>query len=165
MQTILLAYEDSSSARGALKSAARLARAFDAKLIVTSVAPVLVSVGRSGGLIDPVDPPERHAEALEHARAYLREHDIEADYINLIGPPADTIARAAKATGADLIVVGSRGSSVIKRMLGQSVSASVMHKATCAVLVVREPKRAAGAAASGEYRTAQPLKTRERIAA
>ena len=165
MQTIVLAYEDTPSARGALESAAKLASAFDAKLTVTSVAPVLVSVGRSGGLIDPADPPEDHAKALEHARSYLREHGIKADYVNLVGPPADTIVRLAARRHADLIVVGSRSSSLAKRVLGQSVSASVTRKARCAVLVVREPKRTAEAAATGEHRTAQPLETGESIAA
>jgi hypothetical protein len=102
---------------------------------------------------------------LEQARAYLREHDIEAEYANLVGPPADTIIRLAKVRGADLIVVGSRGSDAIKRMLGQSVSASVTREAPCAVLVVRESERAVPAARSGAHRPAQALETPERIAA
>ena len=40
-----------------------------------------------------------------------------------------------------------------------------MHKARCPVLVVRDPKRAALAATSDEHRVAEPLKTRDRIAA
>jgi nucleotide-binding universal stress UspA family protein len=165
MQSIVLAYDDTPSARGALESAGALASAFDAKLTVTSVAPVLVSVGRSGGLIDSADPPERHAQALEHARSFLRERGVEADYVNLIGPPAETIVRLATRRHADLIVVGSRRPSLAKRLFGQSVSESVMHKARCPVLVVCEPTRAAVAATSDEHRVAEPLKTRERIAA
>jgi nucleotide-binding universal stress UspA family protein len=165
MQSIVLAYDDTPSARGALASAATLAGAFDAKLTVASVAPVLVSVGRSGGLIDSADPPERHAQALERARSFLREHGgVEAEYVNLVGPPADTIVRLATRRHADLIVVGSRRPSLAKRLFGQSVSESVVHKARCPVLVVCEPKRAA-APTSDEHDAAEPLKTRERIAA
>jgi nucleotide-binding universal stress UspA family protein len=165
MQSIVLAYDDTESARGALESAAKLASALEAKLTVTSVAPVLVSVGRSGGLIDSADPPERHAEALEHARSYLREHGVQADYVNLIGPPADTIVRLAARRDADLIIVGSRRPHRVTRWLGQSVSQSVVHKARCAVLVVREPKQVGVAATSAARRLAHPPNTRERIAA
>ncbi len=132
---------------------------------MTSVAPVLVSVGRSGGLIDSADPPEHHAQALEHARSYLREHGVQADYVNLIGPPADTIVRLAARRDADLIIVGSRRPHRVARWFGQSVSESVMHKARCAVLVVREPGQAAVAAGGAVHRIAHPLHPRDRIVA
>jgi nucleotide-binding universal stress UspA family protein len=95
----------------------------------------------------------------------LREHGVQADYVTLIGPPADTIVRLATRRHADVIVVGSRRPSLAKRLFGQSVSESVMHKARCPVLVVREPQRAAATATSDAHRAAQPVNTRERIAA
>jgi len=149
VQTILLGYDDTPSARAALDRAAELTRALGAKLVVTSVAPVLISVGRSSGLIDVCDPPARHAEALRHARAYLRERGIEAEYVNAIGDRASRIVDIAKLHNADLIIVGSRGSSLRRRLTRESISESVVHKARCAVLVVRTSNTSANGAAGG----------------
>ena len=53
-----------------------------------------------------------------------------------IGDPAKAIAELADARNADLIVVGSRELGFFERMLGQSVSEGVAHKAHCDVLIV-----------------------------
>ena len=69
MKTIVLGYDDSDPAKRALEKAARLATAFGAKVIVTSVAPMLV--GRAGA-VDPADPPEEHKQELMRAASFLR---------------------------------------------------------------------------------------------
>ena len=43
----------------------------------------------------------------------------------------------AEESDADLIIIGTRGLSVAKRMLLGSVSTNVVHHAPCDVLVVR----------------------------
>lgn len=55
------------------------------------------------------------------------------------GNPVDTILKVAKREDVDLIVMGTRGSSVTKRLLG-SVASSVITYAPCPVLAVREKK-------------------------
>jgi nucleotide-binding universal stress UspA family protein len=52
------------------------------------------------------------------------------------GAPAPEIIRAASRDEVDLIVMGSRGRTGVGRILG-SVSHAVVHRAPCAVLVVR----------------------------
>ena len=79
MRTILVGYDETEGSKRALDRAIELAEAFDARLVVTSVAPVIQAVGRGMGSIDPIDPPERHREELAHARAYLQERAIEAE--------------------------------------------------------------------------------------
>ena len=59
MQTIVIAYDDTPTSERALERALEVARAFDSKLVVTSVAPVVVS-GTRGGAVDLVDSPEKH---------------------------------------------------------------------------------------------------------
>lgn len=136
VKTIVIGYDETEPARRALARAADLAQAFGARVIVTSVAPVLVGAGRSLGVVDPVDPPERHREELERAREFLKGRGVEAEYQPAIGEPADTIVAVAEQQNADLIVVGTREPNVIQRLLGQSVSQAVSRQAHCDVLIV-----------------------------
>ena len=133
MNTIVVGYDASEPADRALERAADLAKAFSAKLVVTSVAPIFV--GRSGP-VDQVDPPEEHQEELGRARKYLVERGLHAEYDLALASPADHIVHLAEARGADLIVVGTREPNLIKRLLGLSVSDTVERKAHCDVLVV-----------------------------
>jgi len=134
MKTIVVGYDESDPSRRALERAAELAGKFGAKVIVTSVAPILVS-GR-GGSVDPVDPPEAHREELGHAVAFLAERGIESEPYVAIGHPANHIVELAEGHGADLIVVGTREPNLIMRLLGLSVSGEVERKARCDVLTV-----------------------------
>lgn len=136
MKTIVVAYDDTPAATRALERAAQLAKAFASQLIVTSVAPVTGSPGRSEGAIDPTDSPADHAAELESARAQLEGAGVQADYVPAIGHPADTIVQLAEERGADLIVIGTRELGMAQRVLGQSISGAVANKATCDVLIV-----------------------------
>jgi len=136
MKTIVVGYDETEPAKRALERAADLAEAFGAKLYVTSVAPVLYPAGRGTGGVDPVDTPAHHREELAHARDYLGTRKVEAEYVDGIGEPAETILAAATEKGADLIVVGSRELGLVQRLLGQSVSQSVAAHAHTDVLIV-----------------------------
>jgi nucleotide-binding universal stress UspA family protein len=135
MKTIVVGYDESETAKRALERAGQLAKAFDSKLIVASVAPIMTSIGRSAGPVDPVDPPEHHVEELKEAQAYLEGEGVQAEYLPGLGHPADTLAQLATDRDADLIVVGHHHTG-ISRLLGQSVSDSVAHKVHCDVLLV-----------------------------
>ncbi len=134
MKTIVVGYDETEPANRALERTAELAAGSGARVIVTSVAHKFV--GRGIGPADPVDPPELHREALEHAAAFLVERGIHGEYDIALGDPADHIVQLAKEHGADLIVVGTREPGLIERMLGLSVSGAVQRKAHCDVLVV-----------------------------
>lgn len=135
-QKIVLAYDESEAAKRALERAAAIAKGFGSELIVTSVAPVVHSVGRSAGPIDSTDPPAAHIEELKHAKAYLEGEGLKADLVPAIGDPAEAIAELAKERDADLIVVGTHEPSLIGRLFGQSVTEAVAHKVHCDVLIV-----------------------------
>jgi nucleotide-binding universal stress UspA family protein len=136
MKTIVVGYDETEPAQHALSRAADLAAAFGSKVIVTSVAPVLVGSREMGG-IDPVDPPELHAEELGHAKAFLVERGIEGQFEASVGDPATAIVELADRCGADLIIVGTRQPSLIASILGLSVSGAVKRKAHCDVLTVQ----------------------------
>lgn len=72
-------------------------------------------------------------------QAMQREVMVEVNYV--VGEPRGAICKAAKETGADILVVGRRGLQGISEMLLGSVSSYVLHHAPCSVFVVqhREP--------------------------
>ena len=136
LKTIVVGFDDTEPARRALERAADLAEAFGAKLVVTSVAPLFVGVGRTAGPLDAADSPKEHRAQLKDARELLADRGVEADYVPAAGEPADTIVELADDRNADLIVVGTREPGILQRILGQSVSERVAHETHRDVLIV-----------------------------
>jgi nucleotide-binding universal stress UspA family protein len=60
------------------------------------------------------------------------------------GPPAEVICTYAHEIGADLIVLGTHGHGVTRRLLLGSVSKEVLEHADCPVLMVPQTARARG---------------------
>src|SRR5947209_10339507 len=103
MSTIVVGYDETPGSLRALDRAATLAKALGSRLVVTSVTPLMISAGRSGGPIDPTDPPEKHAAELAAARQYLEGQGIEADYAPAIREPADAIVQLADERAPEMI--------------------------------------------------------------
>jgi nucleotide-binding universal stress UspA family protein len=136
IKTILIGYDETDPSRRALERAASLAKAFEAKLVVTSVAPVTAPASARSIGTDPVDTAADHRAELHDAHVYLESQGVTADYIEAVGHEAGSILEAARQRSADMIVVGSRELSHLQRLLGQSVSDAVSHGARCDVLIV-----------------------------
>jgi nucleotide-binding universal stress UspA family protein len=62
---------------------------------------------------------------------------VTAETRLLHGDAAAGIMQAAREAGADLIVVGHRGLSVLSAMVMGSVSEKVAHEAPCSVLIAK----------------------------
>jgi nucleotide-binding universal stress UspA family protein len=114
---ILVGFDGSEASRRALDAAADLVG------YGSSLAVVHVRGGRT-----PSDG------TVELAREQLLQRHLTARHLEPCGQPANEIVEAARAVSADLIVVGRR--NACKPVLG-SVSAGVVHRAPCDVLVVR----------------------------
>lgn len=136
MNTIVVGYDDTEPSKRALERAADLAEKFGSRLLITSVAPVMIPSGHGSAGVDPTDPPKQHEIELEHAEAYLTGRNLSAELQPAIGDPADTIVEVADQNGATLIVVGTRQPSILERLLGTSVSGAVSRHAHCDVLIV-----------------------------
>ena len=138
LNTIIVGYDHTDPSRRALERAAQLAKAFDAKLVVTSVAPLLHSSPRSaaGGPADPADSLSHHEEELQAAQQYLDGQGITPELVPAIGEPASAIVQLAEERDADLVVVGTREVGVISRVLGQSVSQEIARRIHRDVLIV-----------------------------
>ncbi|MFP4248198.1 MAG: universal stress protein [Armatimonadota bacterium] len=75
--------------------------------------------------------------SLDEQADHLREHGLDVETIIEHGATAPTLADLAKKHGADALVVGSHGRSLLGRILLGSVSMSVLHQSTVPVLIVR----------------------------
>jgi len=134
MQKIVVGFDGSEHARRALDKAVAMAKA-GATLSVVSAAPVSVLV-RGGSAINPVDAEDRD-HALDEARSILGDAGVEASFVEGTGDPANVLVQEAEDSGADLIIIGTRGLNTAERWLMGSVSTKVVHHAPCDVLVVR----------------------------
>lgn len=122
---ILLAYNDTDSSNRALERAAELAGLYGAKLVVTSVTPVVV-----GGASGEPGPELRKAGEL------LASRGLEVELVEAIGDIPSAIVEVAERRNVGLIVLGTREPSQVERMLGHSVSEAVQRMAHCDVLIV-----------------------------
>ena len=137
MQRIVVGFDGSEHARKALERAADIADG--ATVAVVSAANVQRLLRDPSGGASPVDPADAEArtQALAEAREYLEGRGIKGAYIEGHGNAADVIVQEAEESGADLVVVGTRGLSAARRAIMGSVSTNVVHHAPCDVLGVR----------------------------
>jgi nucleotide-binding universal stress UspA family protein len=137
MERIVVGFDGSEHSRKALARAAEIADG--ATLAVVVAANVARLMRDPSGGASPVDPADAEARtrALAEAREYLEARGINGVFIEGHGNPADVIVEEAEESGADLIVVGTRGLNAAKRLVMGSVSTNVVHHAPCDVLVVR----------------------------
>ena len=134
---ILLATDGSEDAALATKAAIDLSNQSGAELHV-------VHVGRSSLRLSPTEYQAAArekigelAKAVEEAGGDVTETHIRIDDSQTAGNEAEHITGLAEELGADLIVLGSRGLSGMKRLVMGSVSESVVRHAHCPVLVMR----------------------------
>jgi nucleotide-binding universal stress UspA family protein len=107
----------------------------------------------AGGFEGPTETPAEEAqdwktevaEAQQALAATLTEvHGAKVEQRVEAGDAGPMIVWVAEQIGADLVVVGSHGRGVLKRMVVGSVSEHVVHHASCPVLVVPRGRDAPG---------------------
>ncbi len=144
MKTLLTAIDLSPITAKVLDGAAGLAGALGAKLVilhVTEPAAAYVPVGAAMDVITapvPVEPPDLDAvkQRLEQLAVPIRAKEITVETIATVSLPVDEILDQAKATGADMLVLGSHGHGALYHLFSGSVVTSVLHKATLPVTVI-----------------------------
>lgn len=134
-------YSDASS--HALWFATLLARDWDAKLLIVHVSeteqyPV-------GELFDE-EPQPRPEERTALEKVVPTDSTLPYEHKLLFGPPssdvvkpADEIVRFANEEKVDAIVLGTHGRSGLGHLLMGSVAESVMRRAACPVITIRQP--------------------------
>jgi nucleotide-binding universal stress UspA family protein len=147
LKTIVLGYDGTRSAERALERTAAIAKAFDAKVIVTDVAPPQPVQAAPGafGLVPYYEYTSdiglradavRWREHRGRIESFLGVRGIAHEFGGVVGEPAAEITDLAEQRSADLIVVGTRQAGFLERLFGGSVSQGVARRAHCDVLVV-----------------------------
>lgn len=140
MRRILVGVDGSESSQGAARMAAEIAVRFGARLTLAYVVPNLLLPPDAYGLnVEDVEQGNREFAhtLLTRCLAELGEAGARAETMVLSGSAAESLAEAAASSGADLIVVGSRGRGAVARVLLGSVSDRLVHISTKPVLVAR----------------------------
>lgn len=135
---VLLGYDGSECARRALDRAAALA-GNDPVLVVSVAHSTGMALHASGAKVEKGEV-QSHAENLREADELLTKAGAKAELRETLQAPVGEVAEAlthvAQESGVEMIVVGRRGMSGIKRLFAGSVSEGVVRHATCDVLVV-----------------------------
>lgn len=74
--------------------------------------------------------------ALQNLAGSLREKRVDAQALLLKGHAAELILKEAQKVKADVIVMGSHGHGMLRKMLMGSVAEAVLKDAPCGVLIV-----------------------------
>lgn len=142
---VLVGYDGSEHANGAIRVGAEFAEKYGGELLLLAV----------------FNPAALYAIQAFTPAAVLTQHMIEKDaltwqegveksvkdiltsqqtdyrFLREIGNPVEKILAVAEREKVDMIVVGSRGRGGFERLLLGSVSDAVVHHAPCSVLIVR----------------------------
>jgi nucleotide-binding universal stress UspA family protein len=155
LHNILMATDFSPASDYAFALACALARDHGARLLLLHVReqPV-VPVGEYGvppALGEEDDDVRQRLLALQPS-----DKSVEVEYLVAEGEAAPDIVDVARQRACDLIVLGSHGRTGLVHVLMGSVAESVMRRADCPVLVVKQPlPSGAGVGAAAETTAAE----------
>lgn len=132
---ILVPTDFSDCSKSALHLAVALANGQKETSIVVlhAVASALPSYDEELGVLEP-EALRTELEAL----AASRHHDVQIDAKICYGEPNVEILNLAKKESIDLIVMGTHGRTGLMEYLVGNTAETVMRKATCPVLMVRD---------------------------
>ncbi len=144
--TIVVGSDGSPTAGKAVAAAGQLAQTCDGVLHVVQAFRVgppgaAMALAAETGMAMSLADWDREAESevvreRESTGQRLKASGVKAETHAVPGNPVEAILEVAAQVEADVIVVGSKGMTGARRVLG-SVPNSVAHRAPCAVLIVK----------------------------
>jgi nucleotide-binding universal stress UspA family protein len=138
-QKILVALDGSEHSKRALEAAIQIGKGLKSKLVLLTVYSAIPA---------PAVGPESAVMAIEHFRDFgkriladaeekVRSEKIEVETELEEGNAVDVIVKKSKEGEFDMIIMGARGLSTIKKIFVGSVSEGVVKNAPCPVLIVK----------------------------
>jgi nucleotide-binding universal stress UspA family protein len=133
---ILVAVDESTQARKAVKVAADLARQYHSSLCLLHALPHVADYLGSPIYEELIESNKMRAQDMLESTSTRIGTDLPVEVQLIEGPPASAILRVAETEGFDLIIMGSRGQGPVVSLLTGSVSRTVSQKAACPVMIV-----------------------------
>jgi nucleotide-binding universal stress UspA family protein len=146
MQTVVVGTDGSPNAEAAVREGARIAKADGAAVRLVTAYPDVPTYGEtiaSSAKRDRIDLREVAEGVLSRTAGEIESQGLQVMTDAREGDPAQVILDVAREQDADLIVIGARGLTGIRRFLLGSVSSKLAHHADCSLLIVREKSGAA----------------------
>ncbi len=138
---ILFATDFSPPSEAALEHASSLARDQSARLLIVHVEEPASIYGAGEYSVPPPSAPARRELARLLAQVVPTQGDVPYTHRLLLGDPAREIIRLAEEESVDLIVMGTHGRTGLVRLLMGSVAQTVVRRAGCPVLTVKQPQQ------------------------
>ncbi len=138
LNTVLVALDSSEHSDRVIQSLEELQLQPTTKIVLSHVVPTpelneeLVADRPQTGFEGPP-----YLQLEKQLQSYQAQLPGESNLEIVTGDPAEEIIRLANIYNADLIVIGSRGLTGVKRIIQGSVSSQVVENAHCSVLVVK----------------------------
>ena len=145
MSGVLVGFDDSAAAGGALDRGIEEARARHSRLVVLSVfeVPLDPQVDRYFGTLDDIAdwegqaiaPPPELVGLLAQARERVEGAGLRADFMWAAGEPGRAIVDAARDARAEVIVLGEHHHGFVAGLLGKDVGAEVERELGSSVIL------------------------------
>ncbi|MCP2729320.1 universal stress protein [Limnofasciculus baicalensis] len=137
LKTIIVALDSSELSQQVIQTLDRLQIQPATKIILCQVIPTAESEEEIS-----VDRPHNSEDILyqeieRQLQSYQANLPCKSEIEIVNGEPAEEIVRLAHIHHADLIAIGSRGLTGVKRIIQGSVSSQVVTDAPCSVLVIK----------------------------
>jgi nucleotide-binding universal stress UspA family protein len=134
-ETVVVGADGSDTAAEAVRQAIGLAKLTGGRLhIVTAYKPQQLRSSAGEEFAKSLSTGDVAESVLADLASRARSNGVEVETHQKDGAPADAICEVATQVKADVIVVGNKGMTGVRRVLG-SVPNSVAHQAPCAVLI------------------------------
>jgi nucleotide-binding universal stress UspA family protein len=134
-ETVVVGADGSDTAAEAVRQAIGLAKLTGGRLhIVTAYKPQQLRSSAGEEFAKSLSTGDVAGSVLADLASRARSSGVEVETHQVDGAPADAICEVATQVKADVIVVGNKGMTGVRRVLG-SVPNSVAHQAPCAVLI------------------------------
>jgi nucleotide-binding universal stress UspA family protein len=140
MNVIVVGTDGSPGAEAAVQKAIELMRGSGATVHLVCAYPGRSALERIGMTArqDPVNLRGVAADVLARDERRFVDAGFAVEKHVREGDPADTLIDVAGETDADMLVVGARGHTGLRRFMLGSVSAKLAHHAPRSLLIVRE---------------------------
>jgi nucleotide-binding universal stress UspA family protein len=136
-QNILLCYDGTVEGRRALRQGADVAMAMKSNAYLLAICRNMVAIAVPEGHTPELVNCEEGAanQLLDEGVRWLVEHGVPAQGQLVYGDPLVHIPEVANRIGADLIVVGHRYRSRLKKWWNEAEEVTLLNKIHCSILV------------------------------